>query len=307
MTTLLAPAKLNLFLSIGDVRPDGFHDVTAVNAVLDFGDEVSVVPAAGLSLACEPDVDVAASDNLGWRAAVAMGEAFQRDPHFAIRIEKRIPAGAGLGGGSSDAAAVVAAVAAAWDVQRTDPRIETVARSLGADVPLFLAGGCGVYAGRGDVLRRALPVPAAHVAVVWPREQVSTAAAYRAFDVLPRQTRPAPSALTDAICFRDAAGIGAALHNNMTASSVGLVPVIGDALAFMQSARGCLGAAMAGSGSAVFGLFAEAALAGEAAAAAGERGWWSVPAGFGTGGTLDATMGVAHVADQGRRRHPRRR
>lgn len=307
MTTLLAPAKLNLFLSIGDVRPDGYHAVTAVNAVLDFGDEVTVEPAAALSLACEPDVGVPASENLGWRAAVAMGEAFGQRPDFAIRILKRIPAGAGLGGGSADAAAVVAAIAAAWDVQRTDPRLESVAHALGADVALFLKGGCGVYAGRGDVLRRALPVPVGHVALVWPREHVSTAEAYRAFDALERQPRPAPSALTDAICFRDVAGIGAALHNNMTASSAALVPAIGDALAFMSERPGCLGAAMAGSGSAVFGLFADATTAADAATAGEDRGWWAVSTGFASGSTLDATMGVADVAGQGRRRHPRRR
>lgn len=307
MTTLLAPAKLNLFLSIGDVRPDGFHAVTAVNAVLDFGDEVSVEPAEKLSLLCEPTVGVADDQNLAWRAAVAMGEAFGREPSFAIRVAKRIPAGAGLGGGSSDAAAVLAAIAAAWEVQRTDPALESVAMSLGADVPMFLHGGCAVYAGRGDALRRRLPVPVGHVAVVWPGAHVSTAEAYRAFDAEPRGPRPAPRALTDAICFRDVAAIGAALHNNMTASSVGLAPITGDAIAFIKASEGCLGAAMAGSGSAAFGIFADRDEAEAAAAAAGERGWWSTAATFAAGGTLDAMMGAARDTDQGRRRHPRRR
>lgn len=307
MTRLLAPAKLNLFLSVGDVRPDGFHAVTAVNAVLDFGDDVTVEPADHLSLACEPDVGVPPEQNLAWRAAVAMGDACSREPSFAIRVGKRIPAGAGLGGGSSDAAAVVAAIAAAWELQRTDPRIEAVARSLGADVPMFLTGGCAVYAGRGDTVRRVLPVPVGYAAVVWPGEQISTADAYRAFDEEPRGPRPAPSAMTDAICFRDAAGIAAALHNNMTASSQRLAPIVGEALAFMHAERGCLGAAMAGSGSAVFGLFSARDEAQQAAAAASARGWWSTDAGFAAGGTLDATMGAAGDTDQGRRRRPRRR
>jgi 4-diphosphocytidyl-2-C-methyl-D-erythritol kinase len=307
MTTLIAPAKLNLFLSIGDVRPDGFHAVTAVNAVLDFGDEVVVEPAEALSLVCEPPVGVPETENLAWRAATAMGEAFGASPDFRISVTKRIPAGAGLGGGSADAAAVIAAIAGAWDVQRTDPKLEAVASSLGADVPMFLQGGCAAYAGRGDVRRRTLPVPVGHVAIVWPGAHISTADAYRAFDEEPRGPRPAPSALTDAICFRDVAAIGAALHNNMTASSIRLAPVTADALAFVKVAVGCAGAAMAGSGSAVFGVFAERADAERAAAEAAAKGWWSTVAGFAAGGTLEQVMGAAGDTDQGRRRHPRRR
>jgi 4-diphosphocytidyl-2-C-methyl-D-erythritol kinase len=307
MTTLLAPAKLNLFLSIGDVRPDGFHAVTAVNAVLDFGDEVSVEPSDRLSLVCDPPVGVSDADNLAWRAAVAMGARFGTSPDFSISVTKRIPAGAGLGGGSADAAAVIAAIAGAWDVQRTDPKLEAVAVSLGADVPMFLQGGCAAYAGRGDVRRRTLPVPVGHVAIAWPGAHISTADAYRAFDEEPRGPRPAPSALTDAVCFRDVAGIGAALHNNMTASSVRLAPVTADALAFMGAAQGCAGAAMAGSGSAVFGIFAERADAERAASEAAAKGWWSTVAGFAAGGTLDQVMGAASDTDQSRRRHPRRR
>lgn len=307
MTTLLAPAKLNLFLSIGDVRPDGFHAVTAVNAVLDFGDDVTVEPADRLQLVCEPGVGVPDDENLAWRAAVAMGAACERDPAFRIGVVKRIPAGAGLGGGSSDAAAVIAAIAAQWGLDRTDVRLDAVARSLGADVALFLHGGCGVYAGRGDVLRRRLPVPVGHAAIVWPGAHISTAAAYRAFDEADREPRPAPSAMTDAICFRDVDAIGAALHNNMTATSVALAPVTGDALAFMQGAPGCRGAAMAGSGSAVFGIFADAPAARAAADAAAGSGWWSAATAFRSTGTLDATMGAVDDPDQGRRRHPRRR
>jgi 4-diphosphocytidyl-2-C-methyl-D-erythritol kinase len=302
MPTLIAPAKLNLFLVVGDVRPDGYHAVTTVLVALDAGDEVGVEPAERLALTCEPGVGVADDRNVAWRAATAMGEAFERDPAFAIRITKRIPAQAGLGGGSSDAAAVIAAIAAAWDVDRSDARLETVARSIGADVPFFLRGGCGVYAGRGDTLRRTLPIPGGHFAVVRPEATMSTAAAYRAFDSLERRPRPAPSEVTDAVCFRDPVALGAALYNNMTEATVGLVPAVGDALAFMGAAPGCLGSAMAGSGSAVFGVFADASAAEAAAMSASDRGWWSLAALPRAGGTLDETMGPRDV-EPGRRRH----
>jgi len=305
-TTLIAPAKLNLFLVVGDVRPDGYHAVTTVLTALEAGDRVTVAPASALAVTCEPDVGVPEHENLAWRAATAMGEAFGRRPDVAIHIEKTIPSGAGLGGGSSDAAAVIAALAAAWDVVRDDPRLETVARSLGSDVPFFLRGGCGVYSGRGDTLRRALPTAVGHYAVVSPGVPVPTAEAYSAFDALERGPRPAPVDVTGALCFRDASALGAALFNNMTDASVGLVPVIGDALAFMQASEGCLGAAMAGSGSAVFGVFGTEDGAAAAARAASDRGWWSVATVPRTAGTLDQTMGAPRDAAEGRRRDPRR-
>jgi 4-diphosphocytidyl-2-C-methyl-D-erythritol kinase len=307
MTTLTAPMKLNLLLVVGDVRPDGYHTVTTVLAALDEGDEISVEPARVLSLTCEPDVGIPPEENLAWRAAVAMGEAFGQDPAFVIRIGKRIPTGAGLGGGSSDAAAVIASIAAAWHVERSDPRLETVARTLGADVPFFLRGGCGVYAGRGDTLRRSLPVPVGHYVVVFAGEPVPTARAYAAFDAFERQPRPSASQVTGAICQRDIAALGAGLFNNMSASVVALVPAVGDALAFMRDRGGCAGAGMSGSGSAVFGVFAEAADADAAAAAAEDLGWWSLVARPRVGGAIDETMGAQRDTDQSRRRHLGRR
>jgi 4-diphosphocytidyl-2-C-methyl-D-erythritol kinase len=307
MSTLTAPAKLNLFLVVGDTRPDGYHTVTTVLVAVDGGDTVTVEPAERLSLRCDPDVGVAPEQNLAWRAARAMGEAFGREPAFAISVDKRIPAGAGLGGGSSDAAAVIAAIAGAWDVDRSDLALQTVARSLGADVPFFLRGGCGVYAGRGDVPRRTLPVPPGFFAIARPDATVATADAYAAFDAGARQARPSVRAVTDAICLQDAVSLGASLYNNMTSASTGLAPAVGEVLAFMGSTDGCLGPAMAGSGSAVFGLFADLAGAEAAASAAARKGWWSLAARPVAGGTLDEVMGVASDADQGRRGRSGRR
>lgn len=305
--TLVAPAKLNLYLGVGAIRPDGYHAVTTVLVALDIGDKVTVAPAEDLSLVCDPPVGVPVHDNLAWRAATAMAEAFEREPSFAIRIEKRIPAGAGLGGGSADAAAVIAAMAAAWEIDRDDPRIEQVARSIGADVAFPLRGGCAVYAGRGDMLRRRLPVPPACFAIAAPAVPVSTAAAYQAFDAMSQPGSPGPRVVTDAVCFRDIPALGAALYNNMTRPSCGLVPEVGDALAFMQATSGCCGATIAGSGSAAFGVFTDEEDASAAARAAHDCGWWSTVARPRAGGTFDETMGVRRDAGEGRRRHSGRR
>jgi 4-diphosphocytidyl-2-C-methyl-D-erythritol kinase len=306
VTTLIAPAKVNLYLAVGPARPDGYHPVTTVLCALEFGDTVTVEPAERLSLVCAPALAVADADNLAWRAALAMGEAFGRAPDFAIRIEKRVPAGAGLAGGSADAAAVIAALAQAWEVRRDDARLEVVAAALGADVPFALRGGCGVYGGLGATPQRTLKVPAVHVAVVGVPDPVPTAAAYRAFDEAERLAAPGPRHVTDAVSMSDARALGAALFNNMTAVSTGIVPAIADELASMSAASGCLGAAMCGSGSAVFGLFATSAEAQSAADDGAARGRWSIATRPRSGGTLEQAMGPDPDAVP-KVRHPRTR
>ena len=143
-----APAKVNLFLGVGEVLADGYHAVTTVMHAIDLRDEVVLAPAGVLSLVCVPDVGVPAERNLAWRAATEMGSRFGRDPRVEITLTKHTPHGAGLGGGSSDAAAVIAGLAYLWGADRRDDRCIGAARALGADVAFFLGED-----GRGDVLR----------------------------------------------------------------------------------------------------------------------------------------------------------
>ena len=289
---LRAPAKLNLHLAVGARRADGYHDVTTVLVALDLSDDVTVEPAPALSLICEPDVGVAPERNLAWRAALAMGDAFGRSPDFAIRIAKHVPAGAGLGGGSADAAAVIAALAEAWCVSCDDPRLGSVAAALGADVAFPLHGGCALYEGRGEALSRRLELPRAHFAIARGAEPVPTADAYATFDRLGGGADPGTGRLEAALAAGDPAALGAALHNNMTPAALELVPAIGDTLGFMAAADGCLGSALCGSGSAVFGVFGNAGHAAAAAVHARGRGWWAVAARPRAGGTLDQTTGA---------------
>ncbi|MDO8964956.1 MAG: 4-(cytidine 5'-diphospho)-2-C-methyl-D-erythritol kinase [Coriobacteriia bacterium] len=287
-----APAKLNLYLAVGGRRPDGYHDVDTVLVSLELHDTVVVSAAPALSVVCTPDVGVPAEENLAYRAARALGEAVGRDPLVAIAIEKRIPSGAGLGGGSADAAAVIAALAALWDLAPDAPVLTRVAASLGADVPFLLRGGCALYAGRGDEYLRSLPVPDAHFVVVNPGVPVPTGAAYAAFDRMLRPAAPGVRFMGDALRIaRTPAALGQALFNNMTEASTGLVPEIREALVSVAAAEGCLGSAMAGSGSSVFGVFEDEAAALAAATAAAERGWWSTATRARAAGTLAQTRG----------------
>lgn len=271
---VFAPAKVNLFLGVGGVRPDGYHAVTTVLHALELCDELLLVSAERLSLVCGAELGVPVERNLVWRAALAMGDAFGREPAVAIELCKRVPHGAGLGGGSSDAAATIAGLATLWDEDPLGPRCLSVARSLGADVPFFLLGGAALMTGRGDVFDRHLPALDTPVVVVKPPQPVPTAEAYRAFDAAPLPAG-SPDAVIEALRARDAEKLAAALDNNLAQVASSLVPAVGEAVAFLEAADGVLGACVAGSGSAVFGLCADEASAEASAAAARDRGWWA--------------------------------
>lgn len=270
-----APAKVNLYLAVGAVRPDGFHDVTTILQALEFGDELIVDTSDRLTLSSNVDLGIPAEDNLAYRAAVAMGEAFRRAPSVAITLTKAVPAGAGLGGGSSDAAAVIAALAALWSVPVDSDVLARVAASLGSDVPFFLVGGTALFEGRGDRFVRSIAAPVFDVALIKPPESVPTGAAYEAFDRLESGGVPGARHVADACRSGDVSAVAATLYNNMTEASAGLVGSVGDALAWVKRSEGVLGAAMCGSGSAVFAVCADHEVAARTAQQASDRGWWS--------------------------------
>jgi len=271
-----APAKINLYLAVGATRPDGFHDVTTVLQALEFGDEVRLSPAEALTFTCDADLGIPAEENLAVRAARALGEEFGRQPAVAIALTKRVPHGAGLGGGSSDAAAVLQGLAHLWELDPQAPRMYRVASALGSDVPFFLKGGAALFDGRGERFVRSLPTVALDVALVRPPEAVSTRAAYAAFDALARKAAPGPRHVTDGIRFQEPDALGAALYNNMTDAAITLVPAIADALALGRGIEGVYGSALCGSGSAVFALCQDGDTAERLVSAARERGWWGV-------------------------------
>ena len=269
-----APAKVNLYLGVGALRPDGYHAVSTVMHALELADTVRMRPADELTLTCDVELGVSAEHNLAFKAARAFSEAYGVDVLVDIAIEKRIPAGAGLGGGSSDAAAVLAGLAHWAELPLDHPPLVRVARSLGADCAFLLLQSPALMRGRGDDFVRSVTPVAAHLALVKPSAPVATAEAYRAFDENPLPVGAA-SGVGDAMRFQDLKALGAALRNNMTAASEMLVPEIADVRAWLGDQDRVLGVAMAGSGSAVFALFADAEDAQKVADGAAQRGWWS--------------------------------
>jgi 4-diphosphocytidyl-2-C-methyl-D-erythritol kinase len=274
---LKAHAKVNLFLAVGGRREDGYHDVATVIQALELHDDVAVSLGGGtLTLRCEPDLGLAPLHNLAYRAAQAWLASSGGDRGAHIELRKRIPSGAGLGGGSADAAAVLRALAMLDGVEGSaGERLAAAAAGLGADVPFFLGGGTQSLTGRGDEFLETLPTPLLDIVLVNPGVPVETGAAYARFD---RTLQPQPTtadAMVAAIRHGGAPQIAAALYDNMTEPSAALVPEIRVTLRFLERSAGVLGSAMAGSGSTVFGVCADPAVAEACAAEARERGWWA--------------------------------
>ncbi len=168
---LRAPAKLNLALAVLGKRPDGYHDLRSVLVTLDLHDDVLV--AAHRRLEARTSVDVG-PDDLTARAVRALAASCGREPHAFVRVRKRIPLAAGLGGGSSDAAAVLRGCAALW---RCAADLVAVAAGIGSDVPFFARGAtAALVSGRGERVSP-LPAPPAplDVVVVRPTLRLATA------------------------------------------------------------------------------------------------------------------------------------
>lgn len=160
---LLAPAKLNLVFEVLGRRPDGYHEVATVMHTLDLADSVRLEEAPSIELSLAGDqllgVPLEGPRNLAFRAARALAEESGRgDLGVTITIEKRVPAGLGLGGGSSDAAAVLRGLDRLWRLGLPPERLSLVASRVGSDVAFFLAGGSALATGRGEVVE-ALPDP----------------------------------------------------------------------------------------------------------------------------------------------------
>ncbi|HEX9093787.1 MAG TPA: 4-(cytidine 5'-diphospho)-2-C-methyl-D-erythritol kinase [Coriobacteriia bacterium] len=279
--TVLAHAKVNLFLAVGARRPDGFHDVVTVLQAVELADEVEVRPAGeGTTLERDVDLGIPASEDLAYRAAEAWRTATGYEGGIRVTVRKRIPAGGGLGGGSSDAAAVLWALSGRTSADEPlESGLLELAVGLGADVPFFLGPGTRVMTGRGDRPGETVPTPRLHLALVNPGVPVPTGAAYAQFDRALMPPPPPPDALLGALSEGVARGIAVRLYNNMTQASCALVPEIRGALRFLEDSAGVYGAAMAGSGSTVFGIYDTATRARDAATAARERGWWACETG----------------------------
>ena len=275
--TLTAPAKINLYLGVHTERDDrGYHKVDSLMAAVGLADTVTVAPAQELTVQTVPASDFPMQKNTAYRAAVAMAEHYGREANICVTIEKHVPLCAGLGGPSTDAAAVIVALAELWGIDRTDPALDDIARSIGADVPFFLHASPAFYVGGGDVLATEYPaLPATPVVLVKPREtSVSTIEAYRRFD---ETSVPAekPGAIASALRSGDAETAYALVHNNLGVISAQMEPQIQTVLDWLSAQDGTVAVDVCGSGACSFAICDTVVTAANLAALAQQNGWWS--------------------------------
>ena len=166
-----AYAKINLSLEVIARRDDGYHDVATILQTVDLADTVIVAPGHELSVECD-DAELSGERNIVWDAGVALAGHAGVEPGASIRIEKRIPVAAGLGGGSADAAAALRALNALWGLNLPGEQLATIASTLGSDVPFLLTGGTALGTGRGDALEPLPGPPGTELLLVVPGESI---------------------------------------------------------------------------------------------------------------------------------------
>ena len=243
---LSAPAKLNLFLHVIGRRNDGMHLLESVFVLIDLVDDVTLELDETGAITRTGDVVGDPNEDLCVRAALALQKASGTALGCRIQVKKRIPAGAGMGGGSSDCATVLMGLNKLWKLDWPQEKLQALGNTLGADVPFFIFGQNAFAQSTGDMLAP-VAVPEAWAAVLMPSKPTSTALIFRD-PALTRDTKSLKiSSLSQQLSNQWPEPIG---RNDLQPVAVRINPEIGKALQTLGS-----GARMTGSGSAVFALF----------------------------------------------------
>ncbi|MCL2403734.1 MAG: 4-(cytidine 5'-diphospho)-2-C-methyl-D-erythritol kinase [Coriobacteriia bacterium] len=260
---IISPAKINLSLSVGPLQDDGYHQVDSFFHLISLHDVLIVQPSETFGFTSSVDLGIPEADNLVIKAAKGMARLHNKElPAVHIGLEKNIPHGAGLGGGSSNAAASIFALATLWNLPPSDSRHLELAASLGSDVPLFLASTtASVMTGRGEVLKESRdPLPQTSLLVLMPSGAHSpTGAVYKAFDKNPQPTHSVDI-----------------WQNNLEPAAIEVSPKTGEALNWLRAQNEVKIAQVAGSGSACWAQLTTDHDAKAVAQRAVKQGYWAI-------------------------------
>ncbi|TAJ95642.1 MAG: 4-(cytidine 5'-diphospho)-2-C-methyl-D-erythritol kinase [Reyranella sp.] len=251
----LARAKVNLWLKVVGRRADGFHLLDSLVAFTDLADEIEVAPASDLSLQIVGPAAASLernTDNLALKAARLLAGRAGVAPRAALRLTKRIPVAAGLGGGSADAAATLLALVELWRVAMPQEELFDLAATLGADVPMCLAGRPALASGIGERLVPAPALPACAILLVNPGTALPTPAVFGARQGSFSAALPIGSGWQD---LGDLARDLARRGNDLTDAAISLQPEVADLLDRLRRSDGVAHVAMSGSGATCFGLY----------------------------------------------------
>ena len=254
-----AYAKINLVLNIGDLRPDGYHDIQTIMQSLELHDDVTVEQTGGTGITVTASVDTIPTDesNLAAKAvkAFAAKTGVPADG-LSIHIEKRIPVAAGLSGGSSDAAATLRALNVLYETNLSVDELAEIGIEVGSDVPFCVHGGCAYVEGKGDMVVPTTPMPQCIIVIGKPDLAISTEKMYQRFDQaeLPQRADHTPEIMLG-LRWENlkavAESVGNAFEQVLMKNERNTV----DMMKEVMNQFGTLGTAMTGSGPAVFGIF----------------------------------------------------
>jgi 4-diphosphocytidyl-2-C-methyl-D-erythritol kinase len=270
--TLKAPAKVNFRLDVLRRRPDGYHDLRMLMQRISLYDDIEIktVATPGITVITNSAAVPDGPENIAWRAAEALLERSGCNTGIQIRISKRIPVAAGLGGGSSDAAATLMGMNELLGLGFTTEELMATGLQLGADVPFFIFGKTAIAEGIGEKLTEVPGLPQLPLVVVNPGIHVSTAWVYQNLQLTTEKV-----AAKIPVLYESAAELCGILANDLEAVTISRFPVIREIKEELLAA-GAVGALMSGSGSSVFAVFDNEKAASVAAGSlARTRGWFT--------------------------------
>ncbi|MCB8766400.1 4-(cytidine 5'-diphospho)-2-C-methyl-D-erythritol kinase [Planktothrix agardhii 1029] len=276
--SLIAPAKINLYLEIIGDRPDGYHELAMVLQSISLADQIDIrsIGIDAISVRCNHAEVPNDHTNLAYRAAALLTqeypEAMAQFGGVEINIKKNIPIAAGLAGGSTDAAAVLVGLDLMWQLGLTQSELEVLGAQIGSDVPFCIQGGTALATGRGEELSPLKNLDNLYVVLakyrnlgistIWAyktyRQQFSQTYISQAQDLETRQRRVHSGPMVSAIMHADGAAIGQLLHNDLEKVALPEHPQVLELREAFES-QGVLGTMMSGSGPTVFALTASEA------------------------------------------------
>ena len=275
-----APAKINLFLHVGEKRGDGFHPLQSLAVFTAAGDRLTAGEGRGLSLTVDGPFAAplqSENDNLVLKAARALAEAAGISADASLALTKNLPVASGIGGGSADAAAALRQLSALWRVDLGAARLAEIAAALGSDIPVCLAGVPSFMQGRGELLTAVERFPRIALLLANPRIHVATKDIFAGLTgrsgVDMKLPRGRFGDCSDLLRFLETT------RNDLEAPARALAPVIGEVLAALAALPGALFTRMSGSGATCYAIFPDDDSCARAAAvlAQANKGWWIAP------------------------------
>ena len=264
-----APAKVNLFLRVSGVRDDGYHEIESVMQTVSLFDRLVMKRAPVTRVSFKTEGLAPESPDLIEKGLGIFNQMVGGTQGAEVRVDKQIPIGAGLGGGSSDAAAALMGIDRLMGGLTPPKLLSEIASQVGSDVPFFLKGGTALVSGRGEIVK-SLPSFEAWWVIGVPDLSMSTEEVYAAFDRFGSSEGPSLQEFLAALSTGEVADVGSLLHNDLEIAAFDLQPELRDLKEEMRGA-GALGAVMTGSGSAIAGLCRDEEHAGSISKAISDR------------------------------------